>query len=108
MEGKKSVKPIVVMFITLFVWGMFVEQTSADEESCRLQCFMLCKYTSNPQLCRSECLTKRCIHRTTPSDLDDLHYYWKIGCASAACTNINAGEVKACVNSCSNKCTKQF
>ncbi|OVA01597.1 hypothetical protein BVC80_9073g28 [Macleaya cordata] len=94
MEGK-SVKPIgVMLMITVLVLGMFVGQTTASA-GCYAKCYLSCVLKRGPITCAIDC-AEQCKKSPTTSDID-LHQYY---------CNIGADEVEACVNSCSDKCTK--
>ncbi|OUZ99710.1 hypothetical protein BVC80_9063g81 [Macleaya cordata] len=113
MESKRSVKPIAMMLIiTVLVLGMFVKQTTATDFSlCYVECMRGCSRSIEFHDCPDEC-TREC--QDAAATANDLHYYCRVGCASSSCTHIStphdprANEVEGCVNSCSNKCTKQY
>nr|DAD29729.1 TPA_asm: hypothetical protein HUJ06_031197 [Nelumbo nucifera] len=80
---------------------MLATTVSASFTECYPACFGLCviiKHTPKP--CAISCL-KHCI----PTSRNDPHYPCTSGCAYSKCSNIK--EVEACVNGCSQTCSKK-
>nr|DAD44736.1 TPA_asm: hypothetical protein HUJ06_002966 [Nelumbo nucifera] len=104
-NGMRAV-PVMVMVLAL---ALLATTASASFTQCYAQCYSSCFTTKHtPIQCGITC-TKQCIS-TPPND----HLYpCTLGCAYSNCSNIStkqnpgAEEVEACVNGCSQTCSKK-
>ncbi|KAL5756218.1 hypothetical protein ACOSP7_020641 [Xanthoceras sorbifolium] len=107
---KRGVQSLLMVFMIL---GLLVGQSAASLQTCYPICLVPCMIIEKNLLkCAGKCL-KKCIFK--PSSMDsqkEIHYFCKLGCATTVCTNISTKEdpaaekVEGCVNTCSERCTK--
>ncbi|KAL5822981.1 hypothetical protein ACOSQ4_020889 [Xanthoceras sorbifolium] len=106
---------VELFFIVFLVFGLLAGQSAAKFGDCYKICLVTCLGSGkNILACAAKCV-KDCIIPKPQTSLDPLagtHYFCKLGCASTLCTKLStiedpaAEKVEGCVNTCSERCTK--
>ncbi|CAN8293949.1 unnamed protein product [Cochlearia groenlandica] len=131
MESKNMEMLMTMMFV--IVMGKFLVQTEASYSQfnvCYSDCLVVCRtHTSFPKsvMCPFTCIMT-CIVPALPSPppspssssgldlankIDNTNHFCKLGCAALHCVSLssrqnpNVDEVAKCVDSCSDKCSKE-
>ncbi|EOA37556.1 hypothetical protein CARUB_v10011831mg [Capsella rubella] len=113
---------LVVVTIVMFI-GNLMAQTEDQKipfEQCYPACLIECKaeskfpkYFKCPFTCIKTCLQQPSLPSVSLNKIDDSDYFCKLGCATHNCVSLsslqnpNVEKISACVDSCSNKCTKK-
>ncbi|CAA0196178.1 Thionin-like protein 2 [Arabidopsis thaliana] len=121
MESKRVTMLVAVMIV--MVIGNLLAQTAAQKipfKECYPACLVECKagskfpkYLKCPFTCTKECLQQPSPPSVSSNNIDESDYFCKLGCATYHCVSLssiqnpNVERVSACVDSCSNKCTKK-
>ncbi|CAN8315382.1 unnamed protein product [Cochlearia groenlandica] len=123
MESKR-VMMLVTMIMTLLVIENLPSHTEAGDISfgvCYPACMITCKaenkfpnFLKCPFTCMKTCVKKPSLQSISSNKIVDTDYFCKLGCATHKCLSLssieiqNAERVTACVDSCSNECTKKY
>ncbi|KAL1198163.1 Thionin-like protein 2 [Cardamine amara subsp. amara] len=121
MESKR-VAMLVTMMIVMVIGNLLVE-TEAQKIpfiECFPACVIMCKaeskfpkYLMCPFKCTKTCLQQPSLPSFSSNEIDDSDDFCKLGCATHHCVSLsslqnpNVEQVSACVDACSNKCSKK-
>ncbi|ESQ50877.1 hypothetical protein EUTSA_v10023017mg [Eutrema salsugineum] len=114
---------MLVTMMIVMVMGNILIQTEAQTIPFKENypaCLIMCKSQSKfpkyllcPFTCTKTCLRQSSLQSFSSYKIDNSEYFCKLGCATHHCVSLsslqnpNVERVSACVDSCSNKCTKE-